>query len=45
MMQRFALEWLFRLWKEPRRLVRILRIPWFVLAVIRAKWQDEEFVV
>jgi N-acetylglucosaminyldiphosphoundecaprenol N-acetyl-beta-D-mannosaminyltransferase len=45
LMQRFALEWLFRLWKEPRRLSRIMRIPWFVLAVIRAKWQEKEFVV
>ncbi len=44
-MQRFALEWLFRLWKEPKRFGRIMQIPWFVLAVIKAKWQEEEFVV
>lgn len=44
-MQRFALEWLFRLWKEPRRFSRILRIPRFVLAVIRAKWQEKDFML
>jgi N-acetylglucosaminyldiphosphoundecaprenol N-acetyl-beta-D-mannosaminyltransferase len=44
-MQQFALEWLFRLWKEPRRLFRIMKIPWFVLAVIRAKWQEQEIVL
>lgn len=40
LMQRFALEWLFRLWKEPRRFRRMLAIPEFVLAVLRAKWQE-----
>ncbi len=40
LMQRFALEWLFRLWKEPSRLDRIARIPGFVVQVLRAKWRS-----
>ncbi|NLI76576.1 MAG: WecB/TagA/CpsF family glycosyltransferase [Candidatus Riflebacteria bacterium] len=40
LMQRFALEWLFRLWKEPSRLDRIARIPGFVIQVLRAKWRS-----
>ncbi|MBF0501614.1 MAG: WecB/TagA/CpsF family glycosyltransferase [Candidatus Riflebacteria bacterium] len=40
LMQRFACEWLFRLWKEPRRFRRMLAIPEFVLAVLRAKWRE-----
>ncbi len=39
-MQRFALEWLFRLWQEPARLDRIARIPGFVVQVLRAKWRS-----
>ena len=39
-MQRFALEWLFRLWLEPFRIGRILKIPVFVLQVLRQKWNS-----
>jgi N-acetylglucosaminyldiphosphoundecaprenol N-acetyl-beta-D-mannosaminyltransferase len=39
-MQRFALEWLFRLWLEPFRISRILKIPVFVLQVLRQKWNN-----
>ena len=34
-MQRVGLEWLFRLYKQPWRWRRMLRLPLFVLAVIR----------
>jgi len=37
-MQRFGLEWLFRLLKEPSRFSRMKRIPEFVIEVIRSKW-------
>lgn len=36
-MQKFALEWLFRLWLEPFRLKRVLDIPVFVFQVFRRK--------
>lgn len=36
-MQKFALEWLFRLYKEPSRFWRMVRIPLFVVAVLREK--------
>lgn len=42
-MQRFALEWLFRLYKEPRRFMRMLAIPEFVLAVLRAKLSGNSY--
>ncbi len=35
-MQRFGLEWLFRLWQEPRRWRRVLLLPRFIWAVL---WQ------
>lgn len=35
--QRFGLEWLYRIAKEPRRLKRSLRLPLFLLAVIRKR--------
>ncbi len=38
MMQRFALEWLYRLWMEPSRFRRMLGIPRFVIAILRRKW-------
>ncbi len=38
-MQRFALEWLYRLWREPSRYRRMLGIPLFVLAIFRHKWR------
>ncbi len=33
-MQRFGLEWLYRLYLQPWRIVRMLRLPRFVLAVL-----------
>ncbi|MBF0410103.1 MAG: WecB/TagA/CpsF family glycosyltransferase [Candidatus Riflebacteria bacterium] len=36
-MQKFALEWLFRLYKEPKRFKRMMAIPKFVMSVIREK--------
>ena len=42
LMQRFALEWLFRLYKEPKRLRRMLAIPAFVLAVLRDKMHQAD---
>lgn len=41
-MQRFAIEWLFRLWLEPFRIGRILKIPLFVLQILRYKWNRED---
>lgn len=40
-MQRFGIEWLFRLWLEPRRFMRMLGIPLFVLQILRHKWNAE----
>ncbi len=40
-MQRFGIEWLFRLWLEPRRFTRMLGIPLFVLHILRHKWNTE----
>jgi len=40
-MQRFSIEWLFRLWLEPRRFMRMLGIPLFVLQILRHKWNAE----
>ncbi|KAF1082580.1 MAG: N-acetylmannosaminyltransferase [Candidatus Rifleibacterium amylolyticum] len=40
-MQRFGIEWLFRLWLEPRRFMRMLGIPIFVLQILRHKWNAE----
>lgn len=40
-MQRFGIEWLFRLWLEPFRIGRIAKIPAFVLQVLRYKWNTE----
>ncbi len=34
-MQRLGLEWLYRLYLQPRRIRRMLRLPRFVLAVLR----------
>lgn len=39
-MQRFGIEWLFRLYKEPFRFKRVLKIPKFVLMVLRHKWNN-----
>ena len=40
-MQRFGIEWLFRLWLEPFRIGRIAKIPAFVLQVLRYKWNNQ----
>jgi len=40
-MQRFALEWLFRLCLEPSRFSRMIKIPLFVLKVLRQKWNSD----
>ncbi|MBU1106504.1 MAG: WecB/TagA/CpsF family glycosyltransferase [Candidatus Riflebacteria bacterium] len=40
-MQRCGIEWLFRLWLEPRRFMRMLGIPIFVLQILRHKWNTE----
>lgn len=40
-MQRFGIEWLFRLWLEPRRFMRMLGIPLFVLQIFRHKWNAD----
>jgi len=40
-MQRFGIEWLFRLWLEPRRFMRMLGIPIFVLQILRHKWNSD----
>ncbi|MBF0545908.1 MAG: WecB/TagA/CpsF family glycosyltransferase [Candidatus Riflebacteria bacterium] len=39
-MQKFAMEWLFRLYKEPKRFRRMMGIPAFVLLILRAKMLD-----
>ena len=36
-MQRCGLEWLYRLIREPRRIGRMMRLPKFVLAVLRRR--------
>ena len=36
-MQKFGMEWLFRLWLEPRRITRMIEIPVFVINVLRYK--------
>lgn len=36
-MQRSGLEWAFRLYKEPKRLMRVLALPKFILAVLIAR--------
>jgi len=41
-MQKRGLEWLFRLYKEPKRWRRMLALPRFVLAVIGQRARDEK---
>ena len=36
-MQKYSLEWLFRLYKQPRRCIRMLALPKFVIKVICSK--------
>lgn len=37
-MRRLGLEWLYRLWREPWRWRRMLALPRFAVAVLRAEW-------
>jgi len=37
-LQRLNLEWLYRLWKEPRRAKRMLALPRFAARVLREAW-------
>ncbi|HEX8036274.1 MAG TPA: WecB/TagA/CpsF family glycosyltransferase [Ktedonobacterales bacterium] len=37
-MRRLGLEWLYRLWREPWRWRRMLALPRFTVAVLRAGW-------
>ncbi len=41
-MQQCGIEWLFRLWLEPSRFMRMLKIPVFVLQILRHKWNQPE---
>jgi N-acetylglucosaminyldiphosphoundecaprenol N-acetyl-beta-D-mannosaminyltransferase len=41
-MQRCGIEWLFRLWLEPSRFGRMIKIPVFVLHVLRNKWNNDQ---
>lgn len=41
-MQQCGIEWLFRLWLEPFRFMRMLKIPVFVLQILRHKWNQPE---
>ncbi len=41
-MQQCGIEWLFRLWLEPSRFMRMLKIPVFVLQILRYKWNRPE---
>lgn len=40
-MQQCGVEWLFRLWLEPKRIARMLEIPVFVLRVMRHKFNRD----
>jgi N-acetylglucosaminyldiphosphoundecaprenol N-acetyl-beta-D-mannosaminyltransferase len=40
-MQRFGLEWLYRLYLQPWRVVRMMRLPRFVLAVLWEQWRGK----
>jgi N-acetylglucosaminyldiphosphoundecaprenol N-acetyl-beta-D-mannosaminyltransferase len=39
-MQRHGLEWLYRLWKNPRKISKVATLPRFVLLVLRRGRQD-----
>lgn len=41
-MQQCGVEWLFRLWLEPSRFMRMLQIPVFVLQILRQKWNEPD---
>jgi N-acetylglucosaminyldiphosphoundecaprenol N-acetyl-beta-D-mannosaminyltransferase len=41
LMQSCGIEWLFRLYLEPFRIARMLKIPIFVLQVLRQKWNED----
>ena len=40
-MQKFGIEWLFRLYMEPKRFLRMLNIPKFVISILRYKWNSK----
>ncbi len=40
-MQNCGIEWLFRLWLEPKRITRMIEIPIFVLKVMRYKFNKD----
>lgn len=40
-MQRCGIEWLFRLWLEPKRIGRMLEIPRFVIRIMRYKLNSD----
>lgn len=40
-MQNCGIEWLFRLWLEPKRITRMIEIPVFVLKVMRYKFNKD----
>jgi N-acetylglucosaminyldiphosphoundecaprenol N-acetyl-beta-D-mannosaminyltransferase len=35
--QKMGIEWLWRLFKEPKRIVRMMVLPWYLLKVLFAK--------
>jgi N-acetylglucosaminyldiphosphoundecaprenol N-acetyl-beta-D-mannosaminyltransferase len=37
-MQRMSLEWLFRLWQNPKKLSKVMTLPRFVGMALKAKW-------
>lgn len=41
-MQQCGIEWLFRLWLEPSRGMRMLQIPVFVLQILQHKWNEPD---
>jgi len=40
LMQQLKLEWLYRLLQEPRRIGRTLRLPKFIMQVLRQRYQN-----
>lgn len=39
---RHKIEWLYRLWREPRRIKRQIRLPLYLLAVVRQRIRHEQ---
>ena len=40
-MQRHGLEWLYRLWKNPRKISKVATLPRFVLLVLSRGWRGK----